>query len=55
MNISFCKLGEEECEMCLVYEAHKHDEIEIHNDPTKEITISRNVIIKHISKNNACR
>ena len=25
MNIGFCRLGEEECELCLTYEAHAHD------------------------------
>ena len=25
MNISFCRLGEEECELCLTYEAHTYE------------------------------
>ena len=25
MNISFCRLGEEECELCLTYEPHTHE------------------------------
>ena len=28
MNISFVKLGEEECEHCIMYENHEHDNLE---------------------------
>ena len=31
MNISFVKLGEEECEDCIMYENHEHDNIEEEN------------------------
>ena len=24
-NISFCKLGEEECDFCLLFQSHAHD------------------------------
>jgi len=36
MNISFAKLGEEECELCLLYDKHEHD-----NEDTELMFVSR--------------
>ena len=44
MNISFCRLGEEECEMCLAYEAH----IEVCNK--KQITDVLNEVLDTIDQ-----